>query len=183
MMLKNLNIFFLRKHGLGLLLTLSWAIQAYPILTTNPHFEEVVTELVKIHEDARKESDQTDRVLPQSVSTEASQNAVMEFKRQWLLSIMFISVGLASAICSHFQVRYWRSAVILTSMMYLGVWYSSGSLSMVPPIDAMQLKWSIAKVFHHEVSFFIKDVVLPIFYIWVIGYLTYGSFVIYKSKK
>jgi hypothetical protein len=183
MISQNIYINFLRKYGLSLLLFISWIIQAYPILTTNPHFEEIVVEVKKIHEDVKKEVEQPSSTLSKNISPELLQNAVMDLKQQWILNIIFVVLGLASAICAFFQIRYWVIIVVFTSVMYLGVWYSSGSLSAFPPVTAMQLKWSTAKLFHSEMSFFIKDVVLPIFYIWVIGYLTYRSFVIYKLKK
>ena len=178
MKLKNLNINFWRKYGLGLLLTISWAIQAYPILMTKPNFKEVEAEFKKFQEDTKKEFEESGGTLSPSVSTEATQNALMELRTQWLLNIIVVSVGLASAIFSLFQVRYWKIAVIFTSIIYLGLWISYGSFSIVPPITAMQLKWMIAKMYHNEMSFFIRDVALPLLYIWSIGFL---SFSLYSS--
>ena len=164
---------FLRKYILGILLVISWAIQAYPILTINPQFENLAREIKKIHESASKELKPSDSILLEDGSIEKKKNAVEDLKRQWIIGIMLIIAGLISSVLALLQLRYWKLPVILTSIIFLSVWYSSGSLSMYPIITAIQLKWMTAKTFHHEIDFFIRDVALPLFYIWVVIFLSY----------
>jgi hypothetical protein len=125
-MLKSSNMFYFRRYGIGLLLLMSWIIQAYPVLTSKPNFVEVGSEVQKIHDKTVEEYKQAGVILPQSVPTEAPTNSVVQvLKERWIFSIVLITFGIVSSILALLQVRYWMFAVIITSLIYLVIWYSS----------------------------------------------------------
>jgi hypothetical protein len=167
---------FFSRYGIGLMVLIAWMIQAVPVLMNAPKFVEITTELQKLHENAAEGLRRSGISPPQSGSMELMKNsATAELKSQWILGVMLIAAGLISSVLALLQVRFWRFAVMCTSLIYLVVWYRSGSLSSVPPITAFQLKWMTAKTLGLETNFFIKDVTLPIFYFLMTVFLAYKA--------
>ncbi|MFC5475760.1 hypothetical protein [Paraherbaspirillum soli] len=167
---------FFSKYGIGLMVLIAWMAQAVPLLMTEPKFAEITAEVQTLHANAAEELRQSGGSPPQSGSMEAMKNTtIKELKSQWILGATLIAAGIVSSVLALFHVRFWKFAVMCTSLMYLIVWYSSGSLSSIPPITAFQLKWMTAKTLGLETNFFIKDVTLPIFYFFMTVFLAYKS--------
>lgn len=151
-------------------------IQAHSLLTTPlPKFVEIATAMQKIHESGAEELKQSGSVsLLQNVSPEARDLMAKDLRQRWIFGIAMIAIGIISAVLALIQVRFWRLAIICTSLMYLLIWYSSGSLRSAPPATAMQLKWMLAQTpLGSKIDFFIRDVALPLLYFGLTIFLSY----------
>ena len=82
--------------------------------------------------------------------------------------IIWHLIGLASAILAFKFRSNWGSAILLiSSLTYLIVWYFHGSIRRLGIVNGYRMHWYGASLLHYEVSFFIRDVILPITFIVV----------------
>jgi hypothetical protein len=175
---------FFSKYGIGLMVFVAWIIQAVPVLTTPPKFTEIATTVRALNENTQKTLKPSGELLSKNPSNDSTIiSAAAELRRRWIMNVVLIVAGIVSSILSIFRVRFWWLAIVSTSLIYLFVWYSYGSLSSVSPITAFQLKWMTAKVFGLETNFFIKDVILPIFYLAITVFLIFRKTMEYLSKE
>jgi hypothetical protein len=91
--------------------------------------------------------------------------------------------GLLSATAAFFIRGKWRVVLLLISpLLYLVVWYAHGSVRRLGFVSGYRMNWYGASLLHYEVGFFIRDVILPIAFVAVVG-LTACQFFIRAAPK
>ena len=153
------------RLAIALLVFCSWSAQLVFMLATPFSSEQVVAQIKSVASNSKDDAGQVNR------EKDGAAAADLDNKRTFIFIVILL--GLAASLMTFADQRWWRLAVIATSFAYLSIWIFSGSLSAMAPWTAMQLKWMAASTLGHEMSFFFKDVILPIVYagviLWLIG--------------
>jgi hypothetical protein len=79
-----------------------------------------------------------------------------------------VLIGISFACMAFIWIKRWRWLVATSAVLYLGVWYMTGTTSSVPLVEAYTLKWTTAKMFGTYVSFALRDVILPLCFLSVL---------------
>lgn len=85
----------------------------------------------------------------------------------WILYLFIILFGVISGILTYLKRFQWRSFLILSSILYLYNWYASGSTSKVSLLTSYELKIKTSKVSGAYLTFFYKDLLLPITFLTI----------------
>jgi hypothetical protein len=92
-------------------------------------------------------------------------------------SIIWHLLGLLSAIVAFFTRGKWRILLLLiSSLLYLVVWYAQGSLRRLGFVSGYRMNWYGASLLHYEFGFLVRDVILPIAFVAVVGLAVYQHF-------
>jgi hypothetical protein len=81
-------------------------------------------------------------------------------------------LGLIAGIATFFAFRFWQLAVVLTSAIYMWLWYDSGVMAHVSLADAYRLKWEMATLLNTQYRFFLEDIVVPFVLIGSVVYVS-----------
>ena len=73
-----------------------------------------------------------------------------------------IGLGVIAVLTGLVLRRYLTFAVLISSLLYWGLWYRYGFSGDVSIVEAYRLKWLAASSLNYVGTFFFKDVVLPI---------------------
>ena len=149
---------------MSVILFLAWLAYGIPLLSFSSDMIDKVGEGVQ---EFAHQNEQSIRSLNAKGVTDIDINHVgsnvkSQLKTQRLFHIAMVSLGLGAAIMAFFSTRFWRSAMVSTSILYLGVWYVSGAMAHVSFVEAYKLKWMMAETLGTVNSFLIQDIILPV---------------------
>lgn len=151
-------------------LFLAWLAYGIPLLSFS---SDVIDKVGEGFQEFAHQNEQSIRSLNAKGVTDidishVGSNVKSELKAQRLFHIAMVLLGLGAAIMAFFSTKFWRLAIVSTSILYLWVWYVSGAMAHVPFIEAYKLKWLMAKTLstvNSLNSFFIQDILLPIIFV------------------
>ena len=150
--------------AIAILIFCAWMTQLVPLITTSISSNEIVAKIEAVDPSGKKPI--------HAVEVDAqSKAAVRDLDEKRLLSWVLVILGIGASLMALLRLRFWRLAVMATSVSYLVVWIIFGSLGDMAPWTAMQLKWMAAKTLNYEGDFFLRDVILPITYFLVAMWL------------
>ncbi len=149
---------------MSVILFLAWLAYGIPLLSFSSDMIDKVGEGVQ---EFAHQNEQSIRSLNAKGVTDIDINHVgsnvkSQLKTQRLFHIAMVSLGLGAAIMAFFSTRFWRSAMVSTSLLYFWVWYVSGAMAHVSFVEAYQLKWMMAETLDTVNSFLIQDIILPV---------------------
>jgi len=117
-----------------------------------------------------------------------TENIYRDSWKYWMFKMSLIMVGMLSGVVLYFRKGLGIVFVILSSFMYLFVWYSTGSTASVSLMQSYALKVQLVEIHNQYGAFIYLDVLLPCFFVCLIIMLPYnlmrtGVSVLVKNKK
>ncbi len=161
-----------KRQVIAVIVLLTWLTQVIPLLFVS---SESVNQTALAYQDI---SDKNNKPINSADDIE------MEVRTELWTAVFtraaMAGLGIISAMMALLSIRMWQVAVVLTSSLYLVVWYSFGPTAYVPLTQAYELKWMMATVTGTQGFFILRDILLPAIYIAIIFFIT-GSF--FTNKK
>jgi len=93
----------------------------------------------------------------------------------WLMRLLFVAVGIASAIAALLQWKYWGAFTVLMAVVWLGTYLAGYQYSELPFFEA----WTTAAQVSIEsgswtgAAFFWNNLIQPLFFLGIVVYLLY----------
>ena len=159
---------FVNGHRvMSAVLFLTWLAYGIPLLSFSL---DVIDKVGEGFQEYAHQNEQTIQSLNSKGLTDidishVGSNVKNELKTRRWFHITMVLLGLGAAIMAFFSTKFWRSAIVSTSILYLWVWYVSGAMAHVSFIEAYKLKWIMAKTLSTVNSFFIQDILLPVVFV------------------
>ncbi len=91
------------------------------------------------------------------------------------------AAGVVAGLLVFFSATFWRTAVILTSALYLLFWHLTGATSRVSISDAYAIKWRTSVAFDKVGDFFVLDVLAPVVFVTIL--LAFAISLIRRRKR
>ncbi len=156
---------FINGHRImSVALFLAWLAYGIPLLSFS---SDMIDKVGEGFQEFAHQNEQSIRSLNAKGVTDidisnVGSNVKRELKTQRLLHIAVALLGLGAAIMAFFSTRFWRSAIVGTSILYLWAWYVSGAMAHVSFVEAYKLKWMMAETLSTVNLFLIQDIILPV---------------------
>ena len=94
--------------------------------------------------------------------SKVEENVKNELQSMRAAQMMIVLLGIGAAVMVFLGIKFWRIAVVATSIAYLFLWYSSGTTAHVSFVEAYRLKMMMAETLGTTGYFVWRDVALPI---------------------
>ena len=147
---------------LALALLATWLLHGFPLLYSSAATNRVAKGLEEL---AVQQQALNQTLKEKQLSTVQANNIAeavnAEFETRRATHLVITVLGLVAGIAAFFGFRFWQPSVVLTSAIYLWLWYDSGVMAHVSLMDAYKLKWELATVLSTQYGFFLEDIVVP----------------------
>ena len=100
----------------------------------------------------------------------------------WLFKAFMVAFGIISGLLMYSNFFMWPLFTISSSVLYLYIWYFSGSTASAPIFQSYKLKLKLADIHGHHITFLYKDLILPLLFT-IIVILTISFLIIPKGRK
>lgn len=100
-----------------------------------------------------------------------------ELWQSWSINLSITLIGVAAVTSAFFSTRFWRVAVLVSTMLFLSNWtLGAGLLDGVDLWRSYQIKSEFAKTVGNSLAFVHRDIVLPLVYIAAIFFVALNYF-------
>ena len=149
---------------ISLILFLAWLAYGAPLLLFTPDDMDKVGEGIQEYALQNSETIQilNARGLTNIDISNVKSSVGNKLKSQRRFHIVIVLMGIGAAIMAFFSIKFWRFAIVSTSIFYLLIWSNSGAMAHTSFVEAYKLKWVMAETLGTVNSFLIQDIILPV---------------------
>ncbi len=90
------------------------------------------------------------------------------------LALLWHILGVILAVCAVKTRKLGAAFGAASALLYLVVWYTSGSFRLVGPVAGYRIKWIEANTFGTQAAFLFRDGLLPAVFILALGILVWA---------
>lgn len=175
----------LQRYGIGTVVLLAWISLIVPsLLIPEDTINEAAHGLQRFaYENKESIGEMNRKNLSGAVVDDVEVRARDELWNERDKNLAISVIGAASGVMAIFAIPFWRLAVVATSLLYLGRWYTGGSMMSVSFLEAYELKWMTAKALGVRASFVQMDIVLPIVYVSVVAIVVVQAVLSYSRSR
>lgn len=165
-------------HVISVIILLAWLSQFFYLLPPPAGaIDSVANTMQRVANETARNYQEKGIELATAESKDVNADIKAELWQSWSINLLITLIGTAAALIAFFTTKFWRLAVLVGAVLFLGNWtLSAGLLDGVNLLRSYQVKWEFAKMAGNSLTVVHRDVILPLVYIASIFFVARNYF-------